>query len=108
MRFVLAAVCLVSTVGCASAVDRICEENARCAGEASPSESCAEQRAECDEDADCAEGRDRCAEVNEKLSQCILDDESSACRDVGEASFYLPGDNEKCQQELEDFLACAT
>jgi len=108
MRFVLAVVCLVSTVGCTSAADRLCEENARCAGEESPAEFCAEQRADCDEEEDCAEGRERCAEVNEKLSQCVLDDESSECRGVGEASFYLPGDNGACEQELKDFLDCAT
>jgi hypothetical protein len=97
---------VASIVGCASAADRVCEENQKCQGAENPAEECAELRAECEEDEECAEGQEKCKEENEVLAQCVLNAESS-CQDIGETSFYLPDDEGACEDELEAFLECS-
>lgn len=96
---------LAITIGCASASDRLCEENQKCQDAEDPAKECADLRAECEEDDECAEGREQCKEENETLSACVLAAESS-CQGVGDVEFYLPDDEGACEQELEAFLDC--
>lgn len=91
---------------CASASDRLCEENQRCNGEEDPAAKCAEARADCDEDADCSAKYADCKDENEALSACILGADP-ACQDLGEISVYLPQDTSACEAELKAFTDCA-
>lgn len=101
----LALVALTFVVGCASAGDRLCEENQKCEGATDPAQECADLRAECDEDDECAASQEQCKAENEVVAACVLAAESS-CRELGEASFYLPNDEEACSEELDAFLEC--
>lgn len=95
----------VSIVGCASASDRLCEENQKCQGADDPAKECADLRAECEEDDECAESQEKCKAENETLAACVLAAESS-CQGVGDVELYLPDDEGACEEELEAFLEC--
>jgi hypothetical protein len=90
---------------CASATDRLCEENLRCQGDEDPAGTCAAERAECDANADCTAKYADCEAQNEALSACVLAGEAT-CQDVGETSFYLPTDTTTCEDELKAFTDC--
>lgn len=99
--------CVAATItACASASDRLCEENLRCQGDADPAGTCAKERADCDADADCSAKYANCDAQNEALSACILAADPK-CQDVGETSFYLPSDTSACEDELQAFTDCA-
>jgi hypothetical protein len=96
---------LATIVGCASASDRLCEENQKCQGADDPAKECADLRAECEEDEECADGQEKCKAENEAVAACVLAAESS-CQGVGDLEFYLPDDEEACKEELDAFLDC--
>lgn len=96
---------LAVVVGCASASDRLCEENQKCQDVEDPAKECAQLRADCEEDEECAEGQEKCKVENETLSACVLAAESS-CQGVGDLQFYLPDDEDACKDELDEFLDC--
>ncbi len=106
-RIVIALFTLATVVGCKSASDQLCEQNADCQGEDDPAAACAEQNQECEEDEDCKAERDACRADNDALSACILSAEAdSQCQGIGELSFYLPTAEGVCDEELDAFLAC--
>jgi hypothetical protein len=105
MKKLMLTLTLVTIVGCASASDRLCEENQKCQGADDPAKECADQRAECEEDEDCAASQEKCKEENEAVAACVLAAESS-CQGVGDLEFYLPDDENACEEELETFLDC--
>jgi hypothetical protein len=106
-KLALAAFALTNIVACASAGDRLCEENQKCQGADDPAKECADLRADCEEDDECAESQEKCKAENETLAACVLAAESS-CQGVGELEFYLPEDEGACEEELEAFLECAS
>lgn len=95
-----------TVTACTSATDRLCEENLRCNDDEDPAGTCAEERAECDADADCSAKYADCSDENEALSACVLAAEPK-CTDVGEVSLYLPSDTSACEAELKAFTDCA-
>lgn len=101
----LAALIVAATVGCASPTDQLCIENQKCEGAADPAAECAELKADCEEDEECADAQERCKTQGDAVSACILAGPSS-CQDVGEASFYLPEDEDACSEELQALIDC--
>lgn len=98
-------IALLATTGCSSPTDQFCIENEKCQGTADPAAACAELKAECEEDAECAESEERCRAEGDAVSACVIAGPSS-CKDVGDEQLYLPDDEEACADQLQALIEC--